>query len=279
MAYSQIGSQFLKILVSESPCKYGSLVHPSGKIDGTLLREKKKCFHTVQCYGPSTSALLTGGESGYGGKQQVADEVGYYFVREYGWRVRRLEEKMHEMRRAAQVQAEAFHVPLPLFNHLFFHFFQAEVLSGLLYKLRNSPPNRYACLVAVSSIDECCDESRQNIVGVVDATILRDEAVLHHVQGADEYVYLSGIAVRNNYRRQKVGTVLLKACEALSFVWGFEFLALRAYEDDWGARTLYANAGYKVVSRDPVWVTTWIGRRRRVLMVKRANLHPNSDHE
>ncbi|KAK9271380.1 hypothetical protein L1049_026970 [Liquidambar formosana] len=58
----------------------------------------------------------------------------------------------------------------------------------------------------------------------------------------------------------------------VSILWGFEYLALRAYEDDWGARKLYANAGYKVVSGDPPWLTTWIGRRRRVLLIKRSNL-------
>uniref|UniRef100_A0A2P2PSC9 N-acetyltransferase domain-containing protein n=1 Tax=Rhizophora mucronata TaxID=61149 RepID=A0A2P2PSC9_RHIMU len=58
----------------------------------------------------------------------------------------------------------------------------------------------------------------------------------------------------------------------LSFLWGFEYLVLRAYEDDYGAQKLYRNAGYKVVSSDPHWVT-WMGRRRRVLMIKQSNLH------
>lgn len=100
-------------------------------------------------------------------------------VDEYGWKVRRLVEEDGEMRKVAQVQAQAFHVPMVLFNDLFFEFFQvfffflffsflfplfctmflyfhlsscfwnflswkikAEVLSGLLYKLRNSAPDR-----------------------------------------------------------------------------------------------------------------------------------------
>ncbi|KAG5001116.1 hypothetical protein JHK87_022188 [Glycine soja] len=41
----------------------------------------------------------------------------------------------------------------------------------------------------------------------------------------------------------------------LSILWGFEFLALRAYEEDLGARKLYTNAGYQVVSRDPPWTS------------------------
>jgi hypothetical protein len=52
-------------------------------------------------------------------------------------------------------------------------------------------------------------------------------------------------------------------------------MSLRAYEDDDGARGLYSKTGYRVVSRDPDWVT-WIGRRRRVLMMKDIPVH---DHE
>lgn len=75
-----------------------------------------------------------------------------------------------------------------------------------------------------------------------------------------------------NNRRQKVATVLLKACDLLSLLWGFDYLALRAYEDDSAACKLYSAAGYKVVSGDPIWMTTWIGRKRRVLMIKQSGL-------
>lgn len=68
-----------------------------------------------------------------------------------------------------------------------------------------------------------------------------------------------------------MATALLKACEKVSRIWGFKYLALRAYESDFGARTLYANAGYRVVSGDPHWNTTWIGRKRRVLMIKQCS--------
>lgn len=74
------------------------------------------------------------------------------------------------------------------------------------------------------------------------------------------------------HRRRKIATALLKACDMLSILWGFEFLALRAYEDDLGARKVYANAGYQVVSRDPPWTSNWIGRKPRVLMIKRTSL-------
>ncbi|GFP81379.1 hypothetical protein PHJA_000281200 [Phtheirospermum japonicum] len=175
-----------------------------------------------------------------------------------------------EMKQVANVQAEAFHEPVFLFDDLFFDFFKAEVLSGLLYILRNSSLNRYACLVAEPKSDS--QESNKELVGVVDVTVQMEDCVLQHLPGVQEYLYVSGIAVFNKFRRQKVATSLLKACDILSAMWGFEYLVLRAYEDDHGAQNLYSNAGYRVVSGDPPWLTSWIGRRRRVVMVKRSNI-------
>lgn len=48
---------------------------------------------------------------------------------EYGWRIRRLIVNADEINMAAQVQAEAFHVPVALFNDLFFQFFKVLLLS------------------------------------------------------------------------------------------------------------------------------------------------------
>ncbi|EPS63760.1 hypothetical protein M569_11023, partial [Genlisea aurea] len=180
------------------------------------------------------------------------------------WRVRRMTESGHEMRAVARVQAEAFHEPAFLFDDLFFEFFKAEVLSGLKYRLRNSPPDRYACLVAEPVSDP------GGLVGVVDITVLRDYSVLKHLEGLDEYLYVSGIAVLKKFRRRGAASLLLKACDALGEIWGFRYLALRAYEDDHGAQKLYTMAGYSIVSRDDNNIASWIGagRRRRVLMVK-----------
>ncbi|XP_009794296.1 GCN5-related N-acetyltransferase 10, chloroplastic-like [Nicotiana tabacum] len=228
----------------------------------------------VQCCCSSSSSFpvsLTTREEEVGLKLEVGNvgkRRGEYevdcFVNENGWKVRRMNETKEEMRKVAAIQAEAFHKPAS------FDFFKAKLLSGLVKRLRNSPPDRYACLVAEPSSD-----SPQDIVGVVNATVLRDKDVLHYFPGAEEYLYISGIAVLNQFRREKVATALLKACDVLARFWGFDYLVLRAYEGDFGARQLYTNAGYSVVSSDPLWNSTLIGRRRRVLMVKHesTNIH------
>nr|AER41610.1 acetyltransferase+GNAT+family [Oryza glaberrima] len=190
------------------------------------------------------------------------------------WGVRRMGRVGEEMRRVALVQAEAFHVPVALFNDFFFDFFKAEVLSALIYRVRNSPPDRYACLVAeeVDATSQISEAPFEKIVGVVDCTVQNEADILKNLQGVDEYLYVSGIAVLPSFRRRKVGTALLKACEALALQWRHRFMALRAYEDDDGARGLYSKAGYRVVAKDPGWVT-WVGRRRRVLMIKELPIH------
>ncbi|CAD5316971.1 unnamed protein product [Arabidopsis thaliana] len=144
----------------------------------------------------------------------------------------------------------------------------AEVLSALLYKLKNSPPDRYACLVAEQT-SETETLSSSSVVGVVDVTAQTESSVLRYFPGVEEYLYVSGLAVSKSQRRKKMASTLLKACDVLCYLWGFKLLALRAYEDDAAARNLYSNAGYSVVETDPLWTSTWIGRKRRVLMSKR----------
>ncbi|KAK1378959.1 hypothetical protein POM88_025703 [Heracleum sosnowskyi] len=73
---------------------------------------------------------------------------------------------------------------------------QAEVYQGLIYRLRSSSADRYACLVVEPS-----NESSENLVGVVDVTFLRDDDVLKNLpRDTDEYLYISSIAVSTNFR-------------------------------------------------------------------------------
>lgn len=75
---------------------------------------------------------------GEGGSRRCGVGQGHdgYLVREFGWGVRRMVEVGEEMRRVAYVQAEAFHVPVALFNDFFFKFF--EVRTPLLITLHGS---------------------------------------------------------------------------------------------------------------------------------------------
>ncbi|KAF8775514.1 hypothetical protein HU200_004530 [Digitaria exilis] len=60
-------------------------------------------------------------------------EDGYYLVRRPGGALRRMGRVGEEMRMVAQVQAEAFHVPVALFNDFFFDFFKVSLPRLLNY--------------------------------------------------------------------------------------------------------------------------------------------------
>ncbi|XP_078434244.1 acyl-CoA N-acyltransferases (NAT) superfamily protein isoform X2 [Wolffia australiana] len=196
-----------------------------------------------------------------------------FLVEEFGWRVRRMTKVSEEVREVARIQAEAFHEPSALFDDFLFQFFEADVLQALIYRMKNSPPDRYACLVAEprdSSNPE--STSPQCLVGVVDVSIQRELDVLKHLEEVEEYLYVSGIAVLKSWRRRRVASALLRACDAQSIIWGCTHMVLHAYEDDKSAQELYKKAGYEVVSDDPWWVNPWLGKRRRVLMIKKSSL-------
>ena len=65
-------------------------------------------------------------EEGVAAAAAATEEEDGYLAREAGWGVRRMGRVGEEMRRVAQVQAEAFHAPVPLFNDFFFDFFKVH---------------------------------------------------------------------------------------------------------------------------------------------------------
>ena len=52
----------------------------------------------------------------------------------------------------------------------------------------------------IGSTKSQAHQNQQQLVGVVDVTVFRDADVLPHLLGAEEYLYISGIAVSNNFR-------------------------------------------------------------------------------
>jgi hypothetical protein len=76
---------------------------------------------------PSCLAATDEGVAAAGAASKEEEEDGY-LAREGGWGVRHMGRVGEEMRRVAQVQAEAFHVPVALFNDFFFDFFKVHAL-------------------------------------------------------------------------------------------------------------------------------------------------------
>lgn len=80
------------------------------------------------CCSSSSSPSSSTGVTGYADNK---DTVGYYLASEFGWGVRRMLQIGEEMRSVAYIQAEAFHVPVFLFDDFFFQFFQVFSLSQI----------------------------------------------------------------------------------------------------------------------------------------------------
>jgi ribosomal protein S18 acetylase RimI-like enzyme len=119
-------------------------------------------------------------------------------------------------------------------------------------------------------------EDRPSIVGVVDLIVLQKEEVLNFLDGATEYLYLSGMAVHNEYKRQGIGLLLLQAAETKARSLGFRFVVLQVYVENKAAQALYEKAGYRAVHTSSAWsLETFLPGtqgKRRVLMIKPSGL-------
>jgi hypothetical protein len=73
-----------------------------------------------------------------------------YLTRTAGWGVRRMGRVGEEMRRVALVQAEAFHIPVALFNDFFFNFFKVCITSNDFFFTRHHTCSRILMTVVAS---------------------------------------------------------------------------------------------------------------------------------
>ncbi|CAI5975131.1 unnamed protein product [Closterium sp. NIES-64] len=249
---------------------------------------------------PAEGAAVSTVAEGAGEEGEAGEASREFRVESGKWRVRMAARE--EMKAVADLQAEVFHdpppAPLSALNAFFLDMFKAELYDNLLHKLKYSPPDRHCILVAqhstqpfppphptteppagetskrpspASTSAAAAVATAVEVVGVVDLTALDDRSVLKHLSGAQDYLYLSGMAVHASLRRESIASVLLGAVEQLSLRWGFEYIVLHVHEDNIAARRLYQKAGYLAIDCDSRWTSTLLGMRRRVLLAKRTN--------
>jgi ribosomal protein S18 acetylase RimI-like enzyme len=124
----------------------------------------------------------------------------------------------------------------------------------------NSP--HHACLVAVYPID-----GTSTVVGTVEISLRKKiEKSLR-----TEYLYISNLAVQQDFRRQGVGLELLQQCESVAQSWGYVDLYLHVMLDNDGGRNLYAKAGYEKIGEDRPWSIFFWNRPRRLFLHKQTN--------
>lgn len=121
----------------------------------------------------------------------------------------------------------------------------------------------YACLVATRDVLDSSTDV--NLVGTVEVALRR----LSPWQfSASKHPYISNLAVKLDYRRQKVAQQLLFACEQTVLGWGLQDLYLHVLENNQPARQLYAKLGYQVKCIDGTWPQLLFGQPRRLLLHK-----------
>jgi ribosomal protein S18 acetylase RimI-like enzyme len=120
------------------------------------------------------------------------------------------------------------------------------------------------CLVAV----DCTASGGNNIAGTVEIGLRLAEP---WVSSAKRFPYLSNLAVHPNYRRRGAAKSLLFKCEQLSREWGFQDLYLHVLENNYQARQLYFNLGYKIHKIESNWSIFLLGRSRQMFLHKHMN--------
>lgn len=152
--------------------------------------------------------------------------------------------------------------------------YRIGIYEDLRTRFRNKHQH-YACLVAVHRIEAIL---KNNIAGakfshpangseVIAGTVeigLRSPSIWQPLDRS--YLYISNLAVQQNYRQQGAAFSLLQTCEQVAQQWGFHDLYLHVMEDNHAARRLYQKAGYHTKQVEPSLGFWLMGRPRQILM-------------
>ncbi len=148
-------------------------------------------------------------------------------------------------------------------------FIRLGIHEDLKQRLKAQSP-RYACLAAVVPPDEepplASDDA---IAGTVEAALRQPWPW----QG-DRHVYISNLAVDQNFRRRGIALLLLRSCEQVAQRWGIYELHLHVMEDNLAARALYHKAGFSVVQAEDS-PASWLGLQARRLLLRKTLMPPS----
>lgn len=120
------------LITVSRPARRTKLINLKGHFGYLESKTRNSVVHCCTSSSSSSSSTSSAEEVSFVGSGKFGiDSKGEfkYLVSEYGWNIRSLFRTGDEVRKAAQVQAEAFHEPVFLFNDLFFQFFQVNLLD------------------------------------------------------------------------------------------------------------------------------------------------------
>lgn len=157
----------------------------------------------------------------------------------------------------------------PEFAQWVYPFLRFTINEDLRYRLRSSSPH-YRCLVAkiISTNNHNQDliseyDANSIIVGTVEIA-LRSNLW----SNSPQYLYVSNLAVAQDYRRLGIATKLLTACEQGALDWGYQETRLHVLDRNESAKQLYSQNGYQISQIEPNWGSLWFDCSPRLLLKK-----------
>ena len=163
-----------------------------------------------------------------------------------------------DLAKAADVISNSFQIEAA-FGGWFRPFFRIGIYEDLRNRLDVQPPEQAICLVATVG------SPAMEVVGTIEIS-----ARLPIYPTANRrYLYISNLAVDDNYRRLGIGRELVNQCESIAKKWGFSDIYLHVMADNLAGQHLYSRLGFEVLSSDQPWhIFPWY-RPQRLFLRKR----------
>lgn len=164
-----------------------------------------------------------------------------------------------DLSKAADVISDSFQIGAA-FGGWFRPLFRIGIYEDLRNRLDVQPSEQAICLVATVGY------SVTDVVGTIEISA---RLPIYNPTANRRYLYISNLAVDNNYRRLGIGRELVTQCESIAKKWGFTDIYLHVMADNLAGKQLYSRLGFEVLSSDQPWhIFPW-HRPQRLFLRKR----------
>lgn len=177
---------------------------------------------------------------------------------------------IEDTKKISEILAKSFY-DFPEFAHWVYPLLRFTINEDLRYRLRSTSPH-YRCLVAEVEEASWSRHSGQNALQDHAATVIVGTAEIALRSSlwstTPQHLYISNLAVAQDYRRLGVGSQLLSACEQAAWDWGYPETRLHVLDCNESAKQLYCHHGYQIAQIEPYWGKLWFDYSPRLLLKK-----------
>ena len=176
---------------------------------------------------------------------------------------------LNDVPQLAGVLAKSFYPPLG-WQRWLHPILRFGIHEDIKQRLQSAQPH-YRCFVAISP---GVTTRQDQVVGTVEISCRRYRLWNFN---QPQQVYLSNLAVREDWRRQGVAHQLLAASEQQATDWGFQELYLHVMADNGRALRLYEKMGYQMMQVETTILSLLNAQPQCLLLKKGLSLHPPSN--